>query len=86
MFPYLCFHIYINIRYPGSNFENETKLNDMAHIIEDVSQHVPVHDSTVSADIQGNTFNIDDSRCSSLVTNLQLHKQEVLHYYKMMTR
>ena len=42
--------------------KNETKLNDMADIIEDLSQYVPVHDSTVSADIQGSSYNIDDSK------------------------
>lgn len=42
--------------------KNEAKLNDMANIIEDLSQYVPVHESTVSANIQGSTFSIDDSK------------------------
>ena len=32
----------------GVILKNETKLNDMADIIEDLSRYVPVHESTVS--------------------------------------
>ena len=42
--------------------KNENKLNQMANIIESLSRYVPVHESTVSADIQGSSFNIDDSK------------------------
>ena len=34
----------------------------MADVIEDHSKYVPVHESSVSADIQGSAFNIDDSK------------------------
>ena len=38
-----------------------TNLNDIADITEDLSQYVPVKDYTVLANIQGSTFDIDDS-------------------------